>query len=469
MNNDIIKLYYDKWDKILFSTTSVHQSKIRTIIENAYNFIGIKAPDIYFFQSIYQSKFLIEEVRFSSSNYPFLKGSLKSILLSSMNMTDKDFYSMNGILSLNAKYADRAERFQLLCQLIYKEVLDPLTDKYFFDILSYDFLVTDCWLLDLHINNINYEYNVKAWNIFSSLCKECPYLLAFNDVCIFFEKPSKIELDTEELPHSDGNPAIEFVDGYKIYCNHGIKIPSNYGKMKISDWQAESITYDEELIITEELFFVLFCGIGYKNIYKKVHLPAKQYREKYDTLISFSMNKIVEWQYFHVGGFYRESECKSNKNNAKQLLERLPFKLPKEFYIFHAMHGEEYQMAPGLYSSPLEKRIQSSITNDNGIFTLFQGDQQETYYIVCDDVMRDVSHVYCLVPGREPLVFAECITSFIVAICQCYQEEGYYTSIDELSESITIEQDLNKVELVFEKFNPNQIDNWRQIWKNPSP
>jgi hypothetical protein len=31
-----------------------------------------------------------------------------------------------------------------------------------------------------------------------------------------------------------------------------------------------------------------------------------------------------------------------------------------------------------------------------------------------------------------------------------------------------IKQDLDKIEPIFEKFNPEQIDNWRKIWKSKS-
>jgi hypothetical protein len=52
-----------------------------------------------------------------------------------------------------------------------------------------------------------------------------------------------------------------------------------------------------------------------------------------------------------------------------------------------------------------------------------------------------------------------------VAIAQCYQEGAYYIAIDPESGAKKIEQDLDKVEAIFEKFNPNQIDAWRSIWK----
>ena len=51
-------------------------------------------------------------------------------------------------------------------------------------------------------------------------------------------------------------------------------------------------------------------------------------------------------------------------------------------------------------------------------------------------------------------------------IAQCYQEGAYYIAIDEETGERSIQQDLDKIEPIFEKFNPDQIDNWRKIWKS---
>jgi hypothetical protein len=53
-----------------------------------------------------------------------------------------------------------------------------------------------------------------------------------------------------------------------------------------------------------------------------------------------------------------------------------------------------------------------------------------------------------------------------VTIAQCYQEGAYYIAIDEETGDRSIQQDLDKIEPIFEKFNPDQIDNWRKIWKS---
>ncbi|MGL5077542.1 MAG: hypothetical protein ACRDBG_17180, partial [Waterburya sp.] len=102
-------------------------------------------------------------------------------------------------------------------------------------------------------------------------------------------------------------------------------------------------------------------------------------------------------------------------------------------------------------------------------FPLFKGSQGEIYYVIASKLETTYSHVYCQFPHqKEAIIYAECVTSLIVTIAQCYQEGAYYTCINEKSEKSEIKRDLNKEELIFDKFNPDRIDNWRKIWRNES-
>jgi hypothetical protein len=105
--------------------------------------------------------------------------------------------------------------------------------------------------------------------------------------------------------------------------------------------------------------------------------------------------------------------------------------------------------------------IQNTIfgKNDKGL-------QGEIYYILAQNSEATYSHVYCQFPEGEPIIYAECLTSLIVTIAQCYREGGYYIFVNEETGKQTIEKDLDKIEFIFEKFNLDRIDNWRKIWKN---
>ncbi|MEM1394755.1 MAG: DUF6745 domain-containing protein [Cyanobacteria bacterium P01_H01_bin.150] len=53
------------------------------------------------------------------------------------------------------------------------------------------------------------------------------YLEAFEDVCIVCDRPSKFSLDSENRLHAEGEPAIQFADGYGLYFYHGIPSSEN--------------------------------------------------------------------------------------------------------------------------------------------------------------------------------------------------------------------------------------------------
>jgi hypothetical protein len=130
---------------------------------------------------------------------------------------------------------------------------------------------------------------------------------------------------------------------------------------------------------------------------------------------------------------------------------------------------DKYQLAPGLNVCPLQHSVrETKLGLDVYPVQIFRGDRQEIYYVLCDNIQRPYSHVYCQFPNAEPFVYAECIGSLMVTIAQCYRDGGYYIAINEQSGEKEIKQDLAKIEPIFEKFNPEQIDNWRKIWKSQS-
>jgi 5-bromo-4-chloroindolyl phosphate hydrolysis protein len=75
------KLYFEKWNKILFSTQSINQARAENAVKDAYHFCGIEVPKIYFFQSPLASKSLLENISFSADDYLQFKNNLEFELL----------------------------------------------------------------------------------------------------------------------------------------------------------------------------------------------------------------------------------------------------------------------------------------------------------------------------------------------------------------------------------------------------
>jgi hypothetical protein len=490
---DIIDTYISKWDNILFSTTPVDRKKAKEAILNAYNLAGtvfnlgkVATPDIYFLTSTSpDQRSFIEYIRSNGIRYFSLKDRLLNGLSIEIDKNKQKTISqfVNLFQSGVPFISSRSEKFCDLCNLLYEAEIHKHVDcKH----TNYELLLTNLWTYDLYIDYINSDCNLEIWNALKSLTEQCQYILTFDRACVIIERPTELHLDSELRLHADGKPAVKFADGHEIYCNHGIEIPALYGKVNSSNWQAKIVLDEdnspslEDVQQSGELTAILLFHIGYKKFSEELVEMRDRYWQKdgrfrFPSLIDFTIERIfVEWQRFQYYDYYSYGsdinwhlESLGQHNSVKEIDERFPCKISEELSTLYLIYGGGYQLAPRLHFYPLEEAIENPTPGlESYPVRLFHGDQQEIYYVLCDNEERLISHVYCQFPGEEPVIYAECVTSLIVTIAQCYQEGAYYIAIDEETGERTIEQDLDKIEPIFEKFNPDQIDTWRKIWKS---
>ncbi|MEG3840662.1 DUF6745 domain-containing protein [Microcoleus sp. herbarium14] len=102
----------------------------------------------------------------------------------------------------------------------------------------------------------------KALECFQQLLTECGWIFAFYDVCYVCDRPTKLCLDSEHRLHAEGESAIEFSDGYKLYSYHGVTLPEAYGQIHPDRWQATWLLEEDNA----EVRRVLIQGIGYARI-----------------------------------------------------------------------------------------------------------------------------------------------------------------------------------------------------------
>ncbi|MEG4861395.1 leucine-rich repeat domain-containing protein [Microcoleus sp. K1-B6] len=98
----------------------------------------------------------------------------------------------------------------------------------------------------------------KAFECLKQLLVECGWIFAFDKVCYVCDRPLKLSLDSEHRPHAEGESAIEFSDGYKLYSYHGVTLPAKYGQIHPNQWESTWILEEENA----ELRRVLIQGIG---------------------------------------------------------------------------------------------------------------------------------------------------------------------------------------------------------------
>lgn len=142
----------------------------------------------------------------------------------------------------------------------------------FFDIFYYDF----------YISILNLEYDINNWKVYQSLVKDCGWIFPYENVCIICDRPLQLRFDHQNRLHAEGEPAIEFTDGYSLYSYHGVTLPDKYGKIHPQQWQATWLLSEKNA----ELRRVLIQGIGYARICQELQAV------ELDTWAEYTLLKI---------------------------------------------------------------------------------------------------------------------------------------------------------------------------------
>jgi hypothetical protein len=468
-DEDIISMYdcIKRSRRTLYSCQQVDLSKSKAVIKKAYINLELPNPKIVLQNGFNAAKDWIKRHYFqqlSCEDYQQLYMPFNNYLFNE----DSSENSFRQLKNINLLFEEEAKISHNIYRSAY-QVLDDVTDYWVSRVIGIEIGHINNAFNQYWIEIIHKKHDNKAWNILKNLIQECPFLIPLSEVCIVIDRPVSVHLNNELLPHAQNQAAIRFADDLAIYCYHGIPFPVEYGEVPINDWKPEWI--ESEYI--DGYKSILMYNIGYQRFSQEY--PDYDFWQEYDRLLSESVDIIINWQLYHYNQLYlkqlQTDELKINPDDAVKIIDSLPFKLPTESWSLYQYYNGGYQLTPGLYFYPLKQAIQALsnlnwIKSDTGYpFPLFKGTRDEIYYVLADDPEPTYSHVYCIFSGEEPMVYAECVTSLIVTIAQCYQEGAYYIAIDEETGERTIEQNLDKIEPIFEKFNPDQIDNWRKIWK----
>jgi hypothetical protein len=86
--------------------------------------------------------------------------------------------------------------------------------------------------------------------------------LPYEKVCIVCDRPIQLSFDAESRLHAEGEPAIQFSDGFRVYAYAGVRLPESYGKLHPHQWRSQWLLEEPNA----ELRRVLIQGIGYGRI-----------------------------------------------------------------------------------------------------------------------------------------------------------------------------------------------------------
>lgn len=143
-------------------------------------------------------------------------------------------------------------------------------------------------LIDFCISVLNCEYDAKQWEAYQSLLSKCGCVFPFEKTCIICDRPTKLSFDNEHRLHAEGEPAIQFADGYRLYYYRGVSLPEKYW-VHPHHWQARWLLEEHNA----ELRRVLIQGIGYSRICQELQATELDSWREY-TLLRIESEVDVE-------------------------------------------------------------------------------------------------------------------------------------------------------------------------------
>lgn len=76
-------------------------------------------------------------------------------------------------------------------------------------------------VFDFCISVLKVQHDRQKWQVIQELMQQCGFVFQFEKVCIACDRPCKLSFDRENLLHAEGEPAMQFADGYSVYACHG--------------------------------------------------------------------------------------------------------------------------------------------------------------------------------------------------------------------------------------------------------
>lgn len=113
--------------------------------------------------------------------------------------------------------------------------------------------IIGCALTDFVHSVMNNSYTSQKWSVLKELVQECGWIFATENICIICDRPSKILLDEDNRLHGDGEPALEFADGFIAYAHHNTALPEKYGVFAVYEWKSQWILEEPDYALQQLL------------------------------------------------------------------------------------------------------------------------------------------------------------------------------------------------------------------------
>ena len=318
----LIPVYREKWTRIAMCTDRIDRPLAADAVKGIYEILGYREPEILFCDSWEQG--LIEQ-----KNRPELGINIDLIELNEeisqrllrlldlqidRNIRDELNRRLSVFINLGG-FERRFGRAEFNFSLIRRNNLS----------LSY---------VDYCVEVLNCLHNQKLWKLSKSLAKNSGWTFPFRDVCWVCDRPLVIRLDNEGRLHAEGEPAMKFADGFRVYAHHGVRLPAEYGKVHSEHWRAEWLLSERNAEVRRGLI----QGIGYDRICQELKATQLDTWQEYQLL---RINKIVDWGGVHLlkmtcpsTGYIHAIRVPPNISSARDAIKWVNWEIdPEEFSV----------------------------------------------------------------------------------------------------------------------------------------
>ncbi|MEW6491933.1 MAG: DUF6745 domain-containing protein [Cyanobacteriota bacterium] len=273
----LIPVYREKWKQIGLSTERLDCERTVTAIKVAYTNSGEPEPEIVFCESPLAA---LKELRMRSLKYRHQQ------LYTHLVQQPRDHLKQR----LDKRYSQELQNYlhtQLdpnLCHRFVGKLLTVLeeqlillansnsgTGKISAKLLLDNIIQPELWVrcaswfdycasvLGLVQPQSKWELR---WQILQNLLTNCGWLFPYDGICFVCKRPLSMRFDELGQPHAEAQPAIEFIDGLKLYAYHGAAIPEHYGAICPEQWRQRLL--QEE--VNPQLLSILLKGLQLDSI-----------------------------------------------------------------------------------------------------------------------------------------------------------------------------------------------------------
>lgn len=253
--------YLDKWRAIALQPGLIDRQKATQAIKTAYDLFRLKEPNILFFDSP--------------------NAALNALLSQPGSQLGKQlegkFWS-----DLESQASQLESQVSQLWRQLKHHLESELRIPPYIKWINPELWACGGAWFDFSISVLNCVHQPRKWEVFQSLVKYCGWIFLFEKIAIVCDRPIQVSFDRENRLHAEGEPALQFADGYCLYSYHGVTLPKKYGALHPHQWQAKWLLEEWNA----ELRRVLIQEIGYARICQELHA------QKLDSWREYSLLRI---------------------------------------------------------------------------------------------------------------------------------------------------------------------------------